>query len=172
MKWTVPGDPERRLFDDKYPAFARAWELTPIGGHRAEPIQIQEENPRRTRRIIDGPVYMPPEPEFEFEVIDLKFAHRFEDEIDVFADDVLIATKPAPTGLVDVTAEMVAPYGVASWGDPASFKVSVKERLDEFLKAKGYNYDRLEVGHIDHLVGSTKGHRIIVQAIAILGDRS
>lgn len=172
MKWTVPGDPEKRLFDDKYPALARAWELTPLGEHRAEPVQVSEQAPSRPRRIIDGPIYAPEaEYEFGFEVTDLKFSHRFEDEVDVYADDLLVSTRSVPTGVVDVTAEMIAPYGV-KWDRTDAFRASVKERLDEYLKAKGYNYDRLEVGHIDHHVGTMKGHRIIVQAIALVGGRS
>jgi hypothetical protein len=37
--WVVPGDPETRLFHSRDAALARAWELTPAGGHRAEPVE-------------------------------------------------------------------------------------------------------------------------------------
>jgi ACT domain-containing protein len=39
MVWVVPKDPEAREFTTRDAALARAWELTPAGGQRAEPVE-------------------------------------------------------------------------------------------------------------------------------------
>ena len=38
MSWTVPGDVHRRTYATREAAVARAWELTPAGGQRKEPV--------------------------------------------------------------------------------------------------------------------------------------
>ena len=37
-KWIVPGDSEARVFDTRELALVRAWDLTPAGGQRKEPV--------------------------------------------------------------------------------------------------------------------------------------
>ena len=39
--WVVPDDPEERKFPNRDSALARAWELTPAGGKRAEPREVE-----------------------------------------------------------------------------------------------------------------------------------
>ena len=39
--WVVPDDPEKRWSKNRDAALARAWELTPAGGKRAEPIEVE-----------------------------------------------------------------------------------------------------------------------------------
>jgi hypothetical protein len=39
MSWVVPGDPKELEFDTRDAALARAWELTPAGGRRREPVE-------------------------------------------------------------------------------------------------------------------------------------
>ena len=45
--WVVPDDPKKRRFKDRDSALARAWELTPAGGKRAEPIEVEVTVPGR-----------------------------------------------------------------------------------------------------------------------------
>jgi hypothetical protein len=55
MVWVVPGDSERREFGDRDAALARAWELTPAGGKRAEPVQDLSTREKASQGIPSKP---------------------------------------------------------------------------------------------------------------------
>lgn len=67
-KWIVPGDSEARVFDTREFALVRAWELTPAGGHREDPVEWTDPKTVVTQdpKVSTGVVPSPTDPEVHY----------------------------------------------------------------------------------------------------------
>jgi hypothetical protein len=113
--WVVPGDPKELEFKTRDAALARAWELTPAGGKRREPMEVMAKSERKKWRVPAPKVpqvLSPEELDSVTHEVKMTAIHDDYDEIVTGSGDI-IAIRRHPDVTVELSVSFVIPPGCA-----------------------------------------------------------